>query len=61
MFAKRNLRRKYLIQNREYSFKTKNNFFIRVINMWNKLPKEVIECADPKKFRILANYVNFGL
>ena len=39
----------YLIQNREYSFKTKNNFFIRVINMWNKLPKEVIECADSKK------------
>nr|CAD2196444.1 unnamed protein product [Meloidogyne enterolobii] len=61
IFAKRNLRRKYLIQNKGYSFKTKNNFFIRVINIWNKLPKEVIECANPKKFRVLANCVDFGL
>ena len=61
IFAKRNLRRKYLIQNKGYSFKTKNNFFIRVINIWNKLPREVIECANHKKFRVLANCVDFGL
>jgi hypothetical protein len=52
--AKRSLRKPLLLQNRKYTTKSKNNFFNRVINSWNSLPKNVTEINDTKRFRKLA-------
>ncbi|CAK5018564.1 unnamed protein product [Meloidogyne enterolobii] len=49
--TKRAKRRALLLQNRPFSKKSKNNFFTRIISLWNKLPKEIVEINNLKKFR----------
>nr|CAD2193964.1 unnamed protein product [Meloidogyne enterolobii] len=57
--SNRSLRRPLLLRTKKYTNKTKNNFFHRVVNNWNKLPTEPFKINDPKKFRsLLKQYSN---
>ena len=50
-FSNRSLRRPLLLRIKKHTNRTKNNFFHRVVNKWNKLPNESFKINDPKKFR----------
>lgn len=50
-FANRVKRKPLTIQNKRITSKTKQNFFARVVNNWNKLPKEIMEISDTKNFK----------
>ena len=49
--TKRAKRRIHLLQNKRFTSKSKNNFFARIVSLWNKLPREIVEIRDLKKFR----------
>jgi len=40
-----------MLQNKRYKNIGKNNFFIRIINPWNKLPKEILGIKTIKTFK----------
>lgn len=56
--TKRALRKPLLLQSKRFSNKAKQNFFYRIINIWNKLPKEAMEISHSKEFREFAKVLN---
>nr|CAD2168049.1 unnamed protein product [Meloidogyne enterolobii] len=47
----RSKRKPFMLQNKRYKNIGKNNFFIRIINPWNKLPKEFLGIKTIKTFK----------
>nr|CAD2185127.1 unnamed protein product [Meloidogyne enterolobii] len=50
-FAKKAKRKPLLLQNQRYNSKSRNNFFIRNVTNWNKLPNEIMGIMHKKPFR----------
>lgn len=53
-------RKPLLLQNRKCTSKTQRNFFIRIVSLWNKLPKQAMEFFDSKDFRKLTTELDLS-
>ena len=57
-FSKFNRRRPLTIQIPKHTTKTKQNFFIRLIKAWNKLPPDLLNSKTPQVFRNSIRLIN---
>ena len=58
IFTKRANRKPFMLQNKRYKNIGRNDFFIRIINPWNKLPKEIHNIKTLNSFK---NYLKKNL